>query len=190
MSDILNKIRDDQDVFAKLLSKIPGFSGYIDRESRRSADKLLRENIAASYEEQWRRISGLQRDLISQGGIMYVDDLESAALKLRQFIDRVKTAAYGYAGFFDAVKIQSAELEKLYQYDLWLLSLVDEIARAIDNVESALGTDGLQAAIRQLTRLSQEAVEAFTKRSQAILGGSESQPTDTQTSNSTTSLTE
>jgi hypothetical protein len=171
MSDILNKIREDQDVFAKLLSKVPGFSGYIDRESRRAADKILRETTASRYEEQWRRISGLQRDLISQGGLAYVDDLEGAAIKLRQFIDRLKTASYGYAGFFDAVKVNSEELEQIYQYDLWLLSLVDEIARSIDNVDAAIGSDGLPAAIRSLTRMAQESVEAFEKRSQAILGG-------------------
>ena len=175
MSDILNKIREDQDVFGKLLSKVPGFNGYIDRENRRSADKILRESIASRFEEQWRRISGLQRDLISQGGLAYIDDMEGAAIKLRQFIDRVKTASYGYAGFFDAVKVNSEELEQIYQYDLWMLSLVDEIARAIDNVEAAMGTDGLAASIRGLTRLAREAVEAFEKRSQVITGGAGSQ---------------
>ncbi len=173
MSDILGRIREEQDIFGKLLGKLPGFNGYFDREQRRSADKLLRETVAARYEEQWRRISALQRDLISQGGLAYVDDLEGAAIKLRQFIDRVRTAAYGYAGFFDAVKVNSDALEKLYQYDLWMLSLVDEIGRAIDNIEASLGTDGLPASIRHLTSLAQASVEAYQKRSEAILGGAE-----------------
>jgi len=173
MSDILGRIREEQDVFGKLLGKLPGFNGYFDREQRRMADKMLREAVAGRYEEQWRRISAVQRDLISQGGLAYVDDLEGAAIKLRQFTDRVRTASYGFAGFFDAVKIQSEELEKIYQYDLWLMSLVDEIGRAIDNLESSLGTDGLPAAIRHLTRLAQESIEAFNKRSQVILEGAQ-----------------
>jgi hypothetical protein len=180
MSDILGRIRDEQDIFGKLLGKLPGFNGYFDREQRRAADKLLRETVAARFEEQWRRISALQRDLISQGGLAYVDDLEAAAIKLRQFIDRARTATYGYAGFFDAVKVNSEALEKLYQYDLWLLSLVDEVGRAIDNVEASLGTDGLPAAIRHLTGLAQASVEAFQKRSEAILGGAEAAGTAAQ----------
>lgn len=173
MSDLLGRIREEQDIFGKLLGKIPGFTGYFDREQRRAADKMLRETVAGRYEEQWRRISAVQRDLISQGGLAYVDDLEGAAIKLRQFIDRVRTASYGYAGFFDAVKIRSEELERLYQYDLWMLTLVDEIGRAIDNVEASLGTDGLPAAIRHLTALSQQSVEAFNKRTETITGGTE-----------------
>lgn len=175
MSDILGRIREEQDVFQKLLGKLPGFNGYIDREQRRSADKLLRETVAARFEEQYRRISEIQRDLISQGGLMYVDDMEAAAIKLRQFIDRVRTASYGYSGFFDAVKVQSEELEQLYQYDLWMLSLVDEIARAVENVESSIGTDGLPAAIRHLTTLARASVEAYQKRSEVILGIAPSQ---------------
>jgi hypothetical protein len=171
MSDILGRIREEQDVLGKLAAKLPGFNGYIDREQRRMADKMLRETVAARYEEQWRRISALQRELINQGGLALIDDLEGAAIKLRQFADRVRTASYGFAGFFDAIKIRSEELEKIYQYDLWLMSLVDEIGRAVDNVEASLGTDGLPAAIRHLTVLSQESVEAFNRRSQAILEG-------------------
>lgn len=171
MSDILGRIREEQDAFGKLVAKLPGFTGYFDRDQRRAADKLLRETVAARFEEQWRRISALQRDLISQGGLAYVGELEGAAIKLRQFVDRMRTATYGYAGFFDAIKIQSDSLEKLYQYDLWLLSLVDEIGRAVDNVEASFGTDGLPAAMHHLTGLAQSSVEAFQRRSEVILSG-------------------
>ncbi len=176
MSDILNRIREQQDVLTKLISQVPGFNGYIDRENRREADKMLRETVANRYEEQWRRISELQRNLIREGGLAHVGELESAALKLRQFIDRIRTASYGYAGLFDAVKIRSEELERVYQYDLWMLSLVDEISRAIDNVEAAIGTDGLGAAIKNLTRLSQESVEAYNKRTEAFTSAFENKP--------------
>ena len=169
MSDILGRVTDEQDIFKKILGKIPGFSGYVDRNNRRAADKLLRETIANRFDALGQRISGLQRDLISQGGLSWVDDLEAAAIKLRQFMDRIRTASYGYAGFFDAVKVRSDELAQIYQYDLALLTSADEVERAIDNVEASIGTDGLAAAIRSLTQKSQECVSAFDKRSEVIL---------------------
>lgn len=177
MSDLYERVTADQDSFKKILSKIPGFSGYFERENRRSSDKLLRETIANRFEELWQRISSLQRDLINQGGLAYVDELESAAIKLRQFIDRVRTASYGYAGFFDAVKVNEAELALVYQYDNVLLDLQDQVSRAIDNVETSVGTDGLPAAIRNLITVSRQCVEAFNKRSEVILGGNGS-PTE------------
>ena len=173
MSDLFDRVTSDQDIFKKIASKIPGFSGYIERQNRRAADKILREGIAKRFEELWQYISSLQRDLISQGGIAYVDDLESAAIKIRQFIDRVRTATYGYSGFFDAVKVNEEELGKVYQYDLTLLELSDEVKRAIENVEASIGSDGLPAAIRNLNKLSRQCVSAFDKRSEVMIGGIE-----------------
>lgn len=169
MSDILNKVTDEQDWFRKIIGKIPGFKGYVDRNNRRMADKLLRDKIAGRFADFGQRISGLQRDLISQGMLVWVDDMEGAALKLRQFTDRVRTASYGYAGFFDAVKINSEELDKIYRYDLALLDAGDQIERAIDNVEASIGTDGMGASIRELTRRAQDCVAAFNNRAEVIL---------------------
>jgi hypothetical protein len=169
MSDPLGKITEGKDIIGKIRNTVSGFIGYFDRENRREADKMLREEIANRYEEQWSRISGLQRQLIAGGQLKYLDDLEEAAIKMRIFSDRVGRAAYGYAGFFDAVRIHSDELTKLYEYDIALLENVDNVARAIDNVEASIDTDGLPAAIRHLIALGQEALDAFDRRSEVIL---------------------
>jgi hypothetical protein len=169
MNDILNKVAGESDFIKKILSKLPGFRGYIEREDRRNADKLLRESIADRYEGLWQRISSLQKNAISNGEIDKIDDLESSALKIRQFIDRIKTASYGYAGFFDVIKVETDELNAIYQYDLQLLDLEEELSRAVDNVESSFGTDGLPAAIRHLETLSQNSVDAFNHRKEVIV---------------------
>jgi len=170
MSDILEKVTGDQDFFKKILAKIPGFKGYIERGDRRLSDKILREKIADEFEVHYQRVSSLQRDLISQGELQYIDDLEASVLKLRQFIDRVRTASYGYAGIFDAIKIKQDELDQVYQYDYALLALSDEVASAVDNVETSIGTEGLDAALRHLRTVSQQCVDAFNKRSEVMQG--------------------
>jgi len=168
MSDLFERIKSEQNPLEKIVSKIPGFDGYMERQQRRSADKILRETIADRFEEQWQRISALQEDLVNQGELSYVDDLEKAALKLRTFIDRIRRASYGYAGFFDAVKVNQEELTRIYQYDAAMLEMVDEIGRAIDNVEASIGTDGLPAAIRNLVTRARESVELFNRRKEVI----------------------
>lgn len=171
MTDMYSRVVGDQDIVRKLLSKIPGFSGYLERENRRASDKLLREYIANHYEEQWKRISSIQTDLINNQQIELIDDIERAALKLRQFIDRIRTAAYGYGSFFDAAKINEKELAAVYSYDSALLGMVDEISQAIDNLESSIGTDGTAAAIRNLITAAQQSVDSFNKRNEILRGG-------------------
>jgi hypothetical protein len=167
---IFGKVTEDMDFFKKILNKIPGFGGYIERQKRRDSDKLIREYIFDRFRELEGRISRLQRDFISQGEIKYVDDLEAAAIKLRTFADRLRTAPRGYAGMFDAVKINEEELTRLYEYDSALLTLVDEVNHAIDNVESSVGTDGLPASIRDLESKAQQSVEAYDRRETVVLG--------------------
>lgn len=169
VSDPLGKITEGEDLIGKVRNFLAGFVGYVDRENRREADKILRETIAQRYEEQWGRISELQRQLVSEGQLELVDDLEAATIKLRAFVDRVKGASYGYAGFFDAVRIHSDELAKVYEYDIALLEGAQNIANAVDNVTASVGSDGLPAAIRNLTSLSQEAIDAYNRRDEVIL---------------------
>jgi hypothetical protein len=168
MSDLFERVTNSQDIFKKLASKVPGFSGYVERQNRRAADKLLRETVAKSFEAQWERLSSIQRDLVNQGAIEFVDDVENAAIKLRQFIDRVKTASYGYAGLFDAIKVNENELAQIYQYDLALLNSVDSVSHAIDNLEASIGTDGLPAALRNMITVSQQSIDAFNGRNEVI----------------------
>ena len=171
MGDLYDRVTSQQDVFKKLVSKIPGFEGYIERENRRSADKLLRETIAARFQALWQRISGIQRDLVNAGRINLLDDVEQAEIKIRQFIDRVNTATYGYAGFFDAIKIRQDTLEQIYQYDLTLVNLADQLSSAADNLEASLDSDGLPAAIRNLVQKAQDCLDAFNKRSEIMKMG-------------------
>ena len=170
MSDqIYGKVSSDMDPFKKILSKIPGFGGYMERQARRDSDKLLRETVADLFEQQWQRISALQSELIREGEIEWIDDLEVAAIKLRTFADRIRRATRGYSGLFDAVKINEAELQQIYEYDAQMLDLVDEISRAIDNIETSIGSEGLPASIRHLNSVSQDCIDVYNQREKVVL---------------------
>jgi len=172
MDDYFQKVTSMQDPFKKLASYIPGFGGYVERQTRRDADKLLRDTVARRFEEQWKRTSQLQEDMVSNGMIAYVDDMEKAAIQMQTFIDKISTAPRGYSGLFDAVKINEKELESIYQFDAAFFDLADQIGRAVDNVEASLGDEAaLPAAIRNLISLARTATETYNRRSEVVTGG-------------------
>ncbi len=165
-----DRIRQAENALEKLVSRIPGFRGYRDKEHRRDADKLLRTTVANKVDEQWRRLTEVQRQLASAGEFAYLDDMEAIAIRMRTFSDQVRTASYGYAGLFDAVKVQEAELDKLYTYDVMLLDLADQLRAGVDKLETAVGTPDFPAAMRELLALARQAVEAFNRREEIIAG--------------------
>lgn len=171
MSDFFGRVTGDQDPFKKLVSFIPGFSGYIERENRRAADKLLRDSVARRFEEQYKRLSALQADIIAQGNIEFVDDLEKAALQMRTFTDKIRNATYGYSGLFDAIKINQDELSKIYTFDTAFFEIADQIKNALDTVEASMGgLEGLPAAIRNLVTLARQAVNTYEQRYEIFNG--------------------
>lgn len=166
---ILSKITSSKDLVTRIGSKIPGFSGYIDRQERRNSDKLLRETIAKRIMEQHKRISELQVELVNEGELSYIDDLEKAAIRLQTFADRVRTATRGYSSVFEAVKIDEEALNKILQYDNALLDMVDQVSTAVDHVQASIGTEGLKASIRNLQTVAQDCIDAFNKRDEIVL---------------------
>jgi hypothetical protein len=153
-----------------LVHKIPGYKGYKDKEMRREADKLLRTGIAAKLDDQRKRLSELQMQLISQAQIEFVDDLERAGMKLQILIDRIKTASYGYAGLFDAVKVKEEQLDVLYEFDNKMLDSVGEVASDVDRLTSAIAAkEGIGEAIAALVSTADEASLSFSHRQEAIL---------------------
>ncbi len=172
MSDLFDKVTGQMDFVKKLASHIPGFSGYVERQNRRAADKLLRETVSDRFEELWKRTSNVQTDMVNAGMIALMDDMEQAAIQLRTFADKIRTATYGYAGFFDAVKINETELTQLYQFDLAFFDVAEQIGHGLDNIEASMGDEaGLKAAIRNLISLTREAVNTFDRRYEMINGG-------------------
>jgi hypothetical protein len=170
MSDLFETVKGQQDIFKKLLSYVPGFNGYVERTNRRAADKLLRDQVALRYTELAGRASSLQKDIVSAGQMDFLDEMDSVSLKLRTFSDRIKTASYGYSGFFDAVKINEKELAQIYAFDAAFFDLAGQISSGLDTMEASVGGEGLKAAIRNVDALARQVIETYDRRYQVIIG--------------------
>jgi len=168
--DYLETVESSLGGLESVARKIPGYGGYKEKELRREADKLLRIELAGRFDDQRKRVSELQHQLISQAKIEFLDDLERAVMKLQLLIDRIKTASYGYSGLFDAVKVKEEQLDALYAFDNQMLDFVDEVAADMDQVTSAITAgEGIGDAIGTLVGTVAEANQAFGHREEAIL---------------------
>jgi hypothetical protein len=135
VGDLVEKVQSSQGKFEKLVSGIPGYKGYKQKEMRREADKLLRLHVARQFEQQLLRVNSLARKLTYHGKLTDIAMVDRCSAKLQLLIDRIKNASMGYSGWFDAIKVQEDELDKLYDYDLAMLDGVGRITGLIDQIE-------------------------------------------------------
>ena len=166
---IYEKILAEQGSFEKFLDKIPGYKGYKEMQARRDADQILRAYVVKLLKEQMTRFVSIEKKLISSGGIKFASPSKTAKLNFQTFIDKVATAMPGYSGFFGAIKIQTDELDRIYQFDAALVVYADKYKDAIDVFEKA-DKDAAGAAIAALEALAQEAIGVYNSRDQLLTG--------------------
>ena len=169
--DTYGKVKDSRTALEKLLDIIPGWGGYQERQNRRKADQLLRQTLAEQLANQRRKLDAAQKDLISHGKVDLVDDVGSAVTQLQTFIDRVRTASYGYSGMFDAVRINEAELEQMYNFDAALFEYVGRLDAATGRLREAISVgEGMVETVRIVQDICREANSTFDQREHLILG--------------------
>jgi hypothetical protein len=168
MTDFQGQIESERGKLKELLAKVPGFKGYIEMEDRRTADKLLREVVADRYQEVLDKLTGVQTEFVDRGDLAFLDDLETVVVKVRTFIDKIRHAAYGYTGFFSAIKVDAEKLDRLYDFDKALLDGTESMAEVIDNLASAIEEDQMKSLIADLKNKAQDVVKMADQRMEEI----------------------
>ncbi|CAG1000872.1 hypothetical protein ANRL2_04010 [Anaerolineae bacterium] len=169
MSELYDQIVSQRGSFEGLLARIPGFRGYIDKASRRTADRMIRDHIAGLLTQRVNRLAQLERRLLDDGGLSYMSKTSSVKTKLQTYRDRVKAAAPGYSGFMEAIKVEADDLERLYAFDEAQIRYADRFDEALTALETAITNgEGVDDAVAQLDALSIEANEAFSLRENVL----------------------
>lgn len=165
----VDKAKENMGTIERLLKGLPIVRGYVDKELRREADYRLRQTIAGTLEVEKQRMHDLQKKLLKSGGLLYMDDLDSAITRVQKLADRVKTASYGFAGLLDAVKIQEDQLDALHRFDVGLAARTYDVQEAVDSLGSAVEQkSGIGDAIDSLTEKLGELNRLYDARHKAV----------------------
>ncbi len=146
--DLLGKARAQQNLLERIANKIPGFKGYRDKELRRDADRLEREHLARQLEECKKSLDGWSSDASRSGALEAINDIETARKRLDKVIARIRFADRGYAGFFDAIKVDEDALARVYAFDDSLLVYVEAVREA-----RSFSADAAKAMIERIDSL-------------------------------------
>jgi len=119
--------QSEKNFLEKLADSIPLLKGYRDKEARRDTDKRLREYLADRIDKLRNNIDEVKRAQLAAGQLEQLDDLDRLSSKLFKSANSIRHASYGYSGFFDQVKIEENELDRIYQYDLSLITTIDDL---------------------------------------------------------------
>jgi hypothetical protein len=137
-------------IIERVAAHVPGFRGYLARETRREVDQALRRELArrldGAREHVSERIRGLP--LAARAELARLTPIEK---RLDAVANELRHAGSGYAGVFDAARIGEPELDALHAYDLALVVAVDTVAASAKALASGAGvTEALEAALGEV----------------------------------------
>jgi len=157
----------------KVLAEIPGFRGYKEKELRRESDKLLRNYLYRKLIEARNDLKEVFQTLSDYRRYELFAEMDRLIARLDRVAQNINHASYGYAGFFNIVKVEEEELDRMIEFDGRLIDYVKKILKAAAEFKESirdLKFDDAKNHIERVGRVLENLEEKFGERIEAILG--------------------
>ena len=133
----LRRVEEEKRLLERIETFVPGFRGYKQKEVRREADKLVRDKLYRELKQSENWLKDVLRELVDRKLTDVLEDVDRLITKFDEVSEEIHHASYGYSGFYDAVKIEEDDLDRMIDFDTKLL----ENGKGIDDKVKAFETD-------------------------------------------------
>lgn len=173
MVDLRKKVEEDRGLIKKIELAIPGFRGYRKREDLRIADSLLRSQLADRIRIVRRNVESCRENLTKKMELDFLEDAGSLVNQIAMIEEKIRHAEQGYTGVSPDYRIEQDELNRLYEWDLKLISNTDELKISATMLQNAISSDDKQSMRQEMGNMNEKLqgfIEVFEKRREAIAG--------------------
>ena len=170
--DPLGKAEEQKDWLAKIGSYIPGFSGYLDAKRRQESDRIIREAAAKKVMECRDDVTAVVKHLTkTMSDLDLVEEMDEIDNRINTLAGKIRSAADGYSGALNTIKVSQKDLEDLYKFDLNLLEAVEELKVASAKMsENKRDTGACRQALEELDQVLDRVSKYLATRKDSILG--------------------
>jgi hypothetical protein len=117
---------------------IPGFRGYKLKEQRREADRIVRTYIYNVMERSRDDLTSCLQALVDNKLTELIEPMNRLIAKEDRVAEKINHASYGYTGFFDSVRIEEPDLDRMLGYDTQLMDLAKKLSEMTGMLRSNL----------------------------------------------------
>ncbi len=169
MPDLRDRVEEDRGLLKRIQLHVPGFAGYRRREDIRTADNMLRIQMANMIKDARRSVEDARESMAENHVIEQLDKIGGLISDFQTLEGKVRHAEGGYSGISPAIRILEDELNHIYEYDASLLDAcvnMDSEAKALR--DAAAGGAGLPERMNSLRDLIREFEDTYKKRMSII----------------------
>ncbi len=172
MVDLRERVEEDRGLLKRIQLHIPGFAGYRRKEDLRTADNLLRIQVANKLKDFRGQLENARSTLTSNYLLKALEPLGAVILKTQGLEGQVRHAEQGYSGLVADIKVLEPQLGKLYEWDAFLLDGVASLSGMAAQLESDAGGEAPKVLddIKGIGKSLADLESTFKRRMLAITG--------------------
>jgi hypothetical protein len=169
----LERIQENQKPLERLELMLPGFRGYKLREQRREANRIVRNYVYNALQQSRNDLTRCFQILSDNKVLELLEPTNRLLAILDRIAEKINRASYGYSGFFDSIKIEEPDLDRMLGYDSQLMDLAQKLSETTSALKGDLTQGKLENARNSEQSLGDalDALEkAFDQRESTIQG--------------------
>jgi hypothetical protein len=173
MVDLREKVKEDRGLLKKIELAIPGFRGYRKKEDLRIADSLLRKQLADKLKSVLTNIEQSRETLTRKMEMDMLEDVRRLVNQAQVIEGKVRHAEQGYTGVSADYRINESELNRLYEWDLGLITHINELKNSATMFQNAINIGNKENMRSEMDNLNGKLLafeDLFEKRREAIAG--------------------
>lgn len=124
-------MKRNTNIFDKIGTLIPGYKGYQERNGRRECDRQLRVQISDLLFTNEKKL----QPFFEKADLNEMAEIEKIRKKMNNLKDMIKYSPYGASTFFSDSELKESELENIYDMDLDILNLSNNLNEIINHNE-------------------------------------------------------
>lgn len=170
---IYEKAKEEMRLSERILAELPGFRGYKEKELRRESDKLIRNHLYLKLTEARKDLKEIFQKLSDNRLQEVLTDMDRFIMRFDRVSEKINHASYGYAGFFNIVKVEEEKLDKMIEFDTGLIDDVDKIVEETTAFKKEVVKQNFEKVreyIQTLSDMVEELEETFSGREEVIMG--------------------
>jgi hypothetical protein len=167
------KAKEEMRLSERILAELPGFRGYKEKELRRESDKLIRNHLYLKLTEARNDLKEIFQKLSDSRLLEVLTDMDRFIMRFDRVSEKINHASYGYAGFFNIVKVNEEKLDKMSDFDTGLLDNVNKIVEETTVFKEEVMKQNFEKVrehIQNLSDMLEELEETFSGREEVIMG--------------------
>ncbi|HHD15338.1 MAG TPA: hypothetical protein ENK47_01360 [Euryarchaeota archaeon] len=166
MEDIREIIKRDRGLIKRFQAFLPGYKKYRNTEDLRTADAILRKELAAQLEKIERDIQDGRKHSASRMDMELLEPWGELLNLSHTVTEKVRHAEHGYAPWISGdVRVEEEELSELYDYDMALFHYLERLQGMSKQISEPVdGTGETQRMIKDLSDALREFEEVFDSR--------------------------